>query len=66
MSWQQGYTLYCHAKIVQERFNKHCNEFCLMPWPAQPSDLSPAEHLWDEMEQAIWAVWEAKWGAMQY
>ena len=31
------------------------NEFSLMQWPAQSSDLNPIEHLWDEMEQAIWS-----------
>jgi hypothetical protein len=27
--------------------------FSLLQWLAQPPDLNPIEHLWDEMEQAI-------------
>jgi transposase len=25
----------------------------LLPWPAVSSDLSPIEHVWDEMEQRL-------------
>ncbi|GBM19806.1 Transposable element Tcb2 transposase [Araneus ventricosus] len=41
----------CHkARIVLEWFKEHIDEFHLMSWPPNSSDLNPMEHIWDVME----------------
>ncbi len=36
-----------------EKFLEHDNEFTLLKWPPQSSDLNPIEHLWDAVEREI-------------
>lgn len=44
----------CHgARLVKNCFEEFQSEFNLYLWPAQSSDFSPIEHLWDEVERAI-------------
>nr|KAF6387391.1 hypothetical protein mMyoMyo1_007893 [Myotis myotis] len=44
----------CHgARIVQEWFQEHEEDFTLLRWPPQPPDLNPIEHLWDQVKRAI-------------
>jgi transposase len=33
--------------------NQWCSAMCLLPWPAVAPDLSPIEHVWDEMERRL-------------
>ncbi|GBN52868.1 hypothetical protein AVEN_183488-1 [Araneus ventricosus] len=41
----------CHkARIVLEWFEEHTDEFYLMYWPPNSSDLNPMEYIWDVME----------------
>ncbi len=41
------------AQIISDWFLEHDNEFTLLKWPPQSSDLNPIEHLWDVMEREI-------------
>jgi len=34
-------------------FLEHDNEFTVLKWPPQSSDLNPIEHLWDVVEQEL-------------
>ncbi len=44
----------CHkAQIISHWFLEHDNEFTLLKWPPQSSDLNPIEHLWDVVERKI-------------
>ncbi len=44
----------CHkAQIISDWFLEHDNEFTLLKWPPQSSDLNPIEHLWDVVEREI-------------
>ncbi|GBL74166.1 Transposable element Tc1 transposase [Araneus ventricosus] len=44
----------CHkALIVLEWFEEHTDEFHLMFWPPNSSDLKPMEHIWDVMEREL-------------
>lgn len=41
-----------HSAAETEEFLTR-NEVEMLPWPANSPDLSPIEHLWDEMERRI-------------
>ncbi len=44
----------CHkAQIISDWFLEHDNEFTLLKWPPQSSDLNPIEHIWDVVEREI-------------
>ncbi|KAK0151045.1 Cell death regulator Aven [Merluccius polli] len=44
----------CHkARIISDWFLEHDNEFTVLKWPPQSSDLNPIEHLWDVVEREI-------------
>ncbi len=44
----------CHkAQIISDWFLEHDNEFTLLKWPPQSSDLNPIEHLLDVVEWEI-------------
>jgi len=45
---------FCHkAKMVQEWFEEHNNEFEVLTWPPNSPDLSPIEHLWDVLNKQV-------------
>ena len=39
------------ARIIRHFFDE--NDIDVLPWPANSPDLSPIEHVWDEMERRI-------------
>ncbi|KAK3512777.1 hypothetical protein QTP70_025307 [Hemibagrus guttatus] len=42
----------CHkAKMVQEWFDEHNNEFEVLTWSPNSPDLYPIEHLWDMLDK---------------
>ncbi|KAK3520557.1 hypothetical protein QTP70_026490 [Hemibagrus guttatus] len=42
----------CHkAKMMQEWFDDHNNEFEVMTWTPNSPDLSPIQHLWDVLDK---------------
>ncbi|KAK3543439.1 hypothetical protein QTP70_020917, partial [Hemibagrus guttatus] len=42
----------CHkAKMLQEWFDEHNNEFEVLTWPPNSPDLNPIEHLWDVLNK---------------
>jgi hypothetical protein len=42
----------CHvARVCQDFLNQ--NHICVLPWPALSLDLSPIEHLWDELGKCV-------------
>ncbi len=44
----------CHkTQIISDWFLEHDNEFTLLKWPPQSSDLNSTEHLWDVVEREI-------------
>ncbi|KAK3570978.1 hypothetical protein QTP86_031835, partial [Hemibagrus guttatus] len=44
----------CHeAKMVQEWFDEHNNEFEVLAWPPNSPDLNPIEHLWDVLDKQV-------------
>ena len=44
----------CHkAKMVQEWFEEHNNEFEVLTWPPNSPDLNPIEHLWDVLNKQV-------------
>ncbi|KAK3554948.1 hypothetical protein QTP86_001871 [Hemibagrus guttatus] len=44
----------CHkAKMVQEWFDEHDNEFEVLTWPPNSPDLYPIEHLWDVLDKQV-------------
>lgn len=51
--FQQDDAPYHSARIVQEWFEEHGEEFELLHWPPDSSDLSPIEHLWDMLDQQL-------------
>ena len=48
-SAESGHT----AKIVQEWFEEHNDEFSVLIWPPDSSDLNPIEHLWDVLDKQV-------------
>jgi len=47
----------CHkARIISNCFLEHNNEFTVLKWPPQSSDLHPIEHLWDVVERDLHAL----------
>ncbi|KAK3560178.1 hypothetical protein QTP86_034671 [Hemibagrus guttatus] len=43
----------CHkAKMVQEWFDDHNNQFEELTWPSNSPDLNPIQHLWDVLDKA--------------
>ncbi len=51
--FQQDNTPYHKSQIFSDWFLEHDNEFTLLKWPPQSSDLNPREHIWDVVEQEI-------------
>jgi len=44
----------CHkAKMVQEWFEEHNNEFEVLTWPPNSPDLNQIEHLWDVLNKQV-------------
>ena len=44
----------CHkAKMVQEWFEEHNNEFEVLTWPPNSPDLNPIQHLWDVLNKQV-------------
>ncbi len=44
----------CHkTQIISDWFLEHDNEFTLLKWPPQSSNLNPKELLWDVVEREI-------------
>lgn len=44
----------CHtAKMVQEWFEEHNNEFEVLTWSPNSQDLNPVEHLWHVLEKQV-------------
>jgi hypothetical protein len=39
------------ARVCQDFLNQ--NHICVLPWPALSPDLSPIEHLWDELGRHV-------------
>ncbi|GBL90541.1 Transposable element Tc1 transposase [Araneus ventricosus] len=51
--FQQVNALSHKARIALEWFEEHTDEFHLMSWPPNSSDLNPMEQIWDVMERQI-------------
>lgn len=50
----QGDTVPCHnTKIVADWFIEHGDEFFVLKWPPQSSDLDPIEHFWNVVKRNI-------------
>ncbi|KAK3557200.1 hypothetical protein QTP70_026141, partial [Hemibagrus guttatus] len=44
----------CHkAKMVQEWFDEHNNQFEVSTWPPNSPDLNPIENLWDVLDKQV-------------
>ncbi|KAK3547977.1 hypothetical protein QTP70_001641 [Hemibagrus guttatus] len=44
----------CHkAKMVQEWFDEHNNEFEVLTWPPNSPDLKPIKNLWDVLDKQV-------------
>ena len=41
------------AKMVQECFEEHINEFNVLTWPPNSPDLNPIKHLWDVLDKQV-------------
>jgi len=41
------------AQIISNWFLEHDNEFTVLQWPPESSDLNPIEHLWDVVEREL-------------
>ena len=53
----QQYNAPCHeAKLVQEWFEVHNNEFQVLTWPPNPPHLNSIEHLWDVLDKQVWSM----------
>ncbi|GBO18476.1 hypothetical protein AVEN_164131-1, partial [Araneus ventricosus] len=37
-------------------FEKHQDEFTVLPWPANSPDLNPIENLWDHLDRVVRAM----------
>ena len=51
--FQQDNAPYHKAKMVQEWFEEHNNEFEVLTWPPNSPDLNPIEHLWDVLNKQV-------------
>lgn len=51
--FQQHNTPYHSAQIALEWFQKHNNEFQLISWIPNATDLNPIEHIWHVMQQQL-------------
>ncbi len=51
--FQQDNAPWHKAQINSNWFLEHDNEFTLLKWPPQSSDINPIEHLWDVVERDI-------------
>jgi len=38
------------------KFLEHDNEFIVLKWPPQSTDLDPIEHIWDVVERELCAL----------
>jgi len=48
----------CHkSRIISNWFLEHDDEFTVLKWPPQSPDLNPIEHLWDEVERDLGALY---------
>jgi len=57
-NWASFNNAPCHkARIISKWFLEHDNEFTVLKWPTQSSDLNPIEHLWDVVEQELHALY---------
>ncbi|GBN66177.1 hypothetical protein AVEN_177704-1 [Araneus ventricosus] len=47
----------CHtARSVCAWFEEHQDEFTVLPWPANSTDLNPIENLWDHLDRVVRAM----------
>ena len=51
--FQEDNTLCNKAKMVQEWFEEHTNEFEMLTWPPNSPDLNPIKHLWDVLDKKV-------------
>ncbi|KAK3512371.1 hypothetical protein QTP70_007358, partial [Hemibagrus guttatus] len=44
----------CHkTEMVQEWFDEHNNQFEVLTWPPNSTDLNPIQHLWNVLDKQI-------------
>ncbi|KAE8297395.1 Transposable element Tcb1 transposase Transposable element Barney transposase [Larimichthys crocea] len=51
--FQQENAPYHKAKVVQEWFEEHNNEFEVLTWPPNSPDLNPMGDLWDALDKQV-------------